>query len=448
MKKLPILLSALLLLLPAAATALEDNGRQSCRVCGMYIHLYKDTSAKLTLKNGKVRHSCGGACMLRLVNDHGGPDAFSKILVHDWQSKQELTAESAVYVIGSKLVPDMIPNIIAFAERDEAETFVQKNGGEIIDFTQALLSISPMGMTMPTRIKSAVLPAQGATGIGLGYMRMEMDDVLAGSESIDPRDFAGRPGQMMGPKEMTSEGEMLMVSHGLKDNLTLDLKTAYIEKEMEMYTMGGRGTTTSRNSGLSDIGVSLRYGLWKNTFYSKFLSLLGEVTLPSGDFDSRYIGSPGLQLGTGDFSGTAGLLFSHRQGSFWFHYLLSYQHRLENSDNYKYGDVTRFGAAVHYTPDYNLMIGLEVDGAEYAKNEINGVKVDNTGGFRSYLTGVVNWRFLTALGGNFNLRVAGGLPIYEDMNHYTMGGMEKAQMGGGSMYNFMLSFKRRFQVNW
>ncbi len=118
----------------------------------------------------------------------------------------------------------------------------------------------------------------------------------------------------------------------------------------------------------------------------------------------------------------------------------------ENSDNYKFGDVTKFGAAVHYTPNYNLMIGLELDGANYAESEKIGVKQGNTGGFRSYVTGICNWKFLTALGGNFNIKLVGGIPVYEDMNHYTSMGMEKVQLGSGYLMNAMLSFKRRFPV--
>jgi hypothetical protein len=59
---------------------------------------------------------------------------------------------------------------------------------------------------------------------------------------------------------------------------------------------------------------------------------------------------------------------------------------------------------------------------------------------------VISWRFLTALGGNFNLRFAGGVPIYEDMDHFTTMGMEKVQLGGGYFVNATISFKRRFPM--
>jgi hypothetical protein len=446
MKKIFVLL-ILGFFVPFTAMAGSDQALHSCEVCGMYIAEYKDTSTLLEYEDEKKQATCGVACMLRLVNDAGGPDAFKSIHVHGWVNKELIPADQAAYVIGSKIIPDMIPNIIAFANKEEAEAFKATKGGEQLSFTQALLSISPMGMTMPTRIKSAVLPAKGSLSVGISYMVMEMDEVQLGSDSIEPADFVKIPMQMMGPKKMESSGEMLMTQYAVTDDLALNLGISTLEKKMEMFTNAGNNVTTSKNSGVGDINFSARYNLWKNTYYSKFFSLLAGTTLPTGDFEIEFKDSPGMQLGTGDFSGTAGLLFSNRIQEFWFHYMVSYTANLENSDEYKFGDVTRFGAALHYTPNYDLMLGLEVDGAEYGKNEYLGVKINNTGGFRSYLSGIVSWKFFTALGGNFNLNVSGGIPLYEDMNHYTTGTQEKAQLGGGYIFNTMLSFKRRFPVN-
>jgi nitrous oxide reductase accessory protein NosL len=446
MKKLSVLALVLVILIPFEASAGDRVERESCEVCGMYIDSFKDTSGTLEFKDGRKLATCGVACTVRLVNDQGGPGAFTTIMVRDWNTKKLVSASEAVYVIGSKIIPDMIPNLIAFAGKEDAEAFKAKEGGELINFTQALLSISPTGMTMPTRLKGAVLPPKGVVGVGVGYMMMTMDEVMRGSDDVDPKDFVKRPMQMMGPKKMETRAEMLMAQYGLTDDLTLNLKVPYLDKEMEMYTMSGNAVTKKKNSGVGDIDLSLRYGLWKNTFYSKFFSLLIGTTLPTGEFETEHIGSPGLQLGTGSFTGTAGLVFSNRVSNFWFHYLLSHTFRFENSDDYEFGDVTRFGAAIHYTPNYDFLFGLEVDGADFASNEFEGHEVGNTGGFRSYLTGVTSWRFLTALGGNFNLRIAAGVPIYEDMDHYTMGSMEKVQLGGGYFANAMISFKRRFPM--
>lgn len=423
-----------------------EKVRHSCKVCGMYIDLYHDTSTELTLKNGEKIETCGVACMLRIVNEEGGPDAFSSIMVHDWKRKVLVPAGDATYVIGSRIIPDMTPNIIAFEKRADAEDFRAKEGGKLLDFTQALLSISPMGMTMPTRIKTAVLPPKGAFGVGVSYMHMVMDKVKLGSDSVDPLDFVRQPGQMMGPKQMTSDGQMMMVNYSITDNLALGVTTSYLEKKMEVYKMGGRVTDTERNSGFGDVDVTLRYNLWKDVYYSKFLSLLGGTTLPTGNFKEEYVSMPGLQTGTGALSFTGGLLYSSRYKNFWFHSLASYTIRFENHDDYRFGDTARIGAAVHYTPNYDLMSGLELDATYTAKDNYLGGNVGNTGGVATNLTGVVDWKFITAFGGNFSMRVTAGIPIYEDLNYYSMGTAERVKLGGGYFGSVMVSFKKRFPM--
>lgn len=420
--------------------------RPSCAVCGMYIDEFRDTSTELTSKDGIKSEACGVACMLRIVNDSGGPDAFSELTVHDWNTKAPVPADDAAYVIGSRVIPDMVPNIIAFKSREEAEAFIEKEGGAALNFTQALLSISPMGMTMPTRIKQAVISPKGALAVGGGYMLMTMDKVQLGAESVDPLDFVQRPGQMMGPKKMTSEAEMVMINYSLTDDLSLGITEAYFEKKMESYKMGGKVTETTRNYGMGDVDVSLRYGLWKDVYYSKFFSLLAGATLPTGEFEKEFINMSGLQIGTGSFTYTGGLLYSQRYSDFWLHSMATYTGVNENSDDFKFGDTTRFGLALHYTPNYDVMTGLEVDGAFFEKDEFNSTDVDNSGGFRSNVAATVQWRFLTAFGGNFSVRATGGLPIYEDINHFKVGQSEKVKMGSGYFVNALISFSRRFPV--
>ena len=435
-----------LILSVSAVSAEEKEDRHSCGICGMYIDQFHDTSTQLKLKNGQKYETCGVACMLRSVNDKGGPDAFSSIEVHDWQNKVITPADKAIYVIGSKIMPDMMPNIIAFKSLDDAESFKTKEGGETLNFTQALMSISPMGMTMPTRIKTAVLSPKGSFASGIGYMHMTMDTVKLGSGSVDPLDFVKRPGQVASPKKMTTDSEMLMINYSLTDNVSLGISTAYYDKSMESYKKSGGVTETTKNSGIGDLDLNVRYNLWKNSYYSQFFSLLASMTAPTGEFKKEFITMPGLQIGTGAFSFTGGLLFSHRFKDLWFHYLASYTTMLENSDDYKFGDTTRFGAAIHYTPNYDIMIGLEIDGALAAKDRYLSQNMDSTGGFKSNITGVAEWKFMTALGGTFSVRGSGGVPIYEDLNHYSVGASEKAKLGGGYFASGTINFSRRFPL--
>ena len=428
-------------------TGATGADRPGCQVCGMYIDQYQKTAGKLEYNDGKTIQTCGLACLLRLVEDAGGPDAFKSLLVKDWILGIPVPAQEATYVISSKIIPDMLPNIIAFQNRKEALHFKEVNGGELVTFSQALLIISPAAMTMPARIKTAVLPSKGASGLGVGFMTMTMDTVKIGSDSVDTDDFIKRPGQMMGPKKMETQATMFMASYGLTDTMALDVKASYLDKKMEMYTMQGAKTVTTKNSGFSDISLSYRYNVFKSVRYNHFTSVLAQASLPTGDFDTEYLFQPGLQTGTGDFTFGGGLLYTYRYQDFWIHTMASYTHKLENSDNYKFGDLTRLGVAAHYTPNYDVMFGLETDVAYYDKNEFNGDDIGNSGGTRSNLTGVASWRFLTALGGNFNLRLTAGLPLYEDLNHGSSMGAESVQLGGGWFGSLSLMFKRRYVHN-
>jgi nitrous oxide reductase accessory protein NosL len=150
-----------IVLSPEGAVSADRHG---CEVCGMYIDQYQKTAGKLEYKDGRMVQSCGVACLLRLVEDAGGPDAFKSLMVKDWTVGIPVQAEEATYVISSKIIPDMLPNLIAFNDRNEALHFQEENGGELLTFSQALLVISPAAMTMPARIKTAVLPSKGASG--------------------------------------------------------------------------------------------------------------------------------------------------------------------------------------------------------------------------------------------------------------------------------------------
>ncbi|WP_169309098.1 nitrous oxide reductase accessory protein NosL [Desulforhopalus sp. IMCC35007] len=443
MKKIGVLF-VVIALFCSTGTVTYSADRKECTVCGMYIDLYQKTAGHLELTDGKILESCGLACLLRIVDDHGGPDAFTKITVKAWWSGQVIDAQQATYVLSSTLIPDMMPSIIAFATQENASRFQNEYGGVIISFTEALLTISPTAMTMPTRLQTAVVPAQGAFAMGLGQMYMQMDDVLIDNDSVSPSQFIKRPGQMMGPKKMTATGTMLMANYGLTDDIALGLNTAYIQKEMEMYQMGGMKTVTEKNDGLSDTNVSLRYNFFKSVYYNHFLTALAESSLPTGEFDKDYISRPGLQTGTGDFTFTGGLLYTYRFKKAWLHSKIAYTHKLENSDDYKFGDETRFGLALHYTPNYDTMLGVEADATYYDNNELNSVDIGNSGGWRSNVAGVASYRFLTALGGNFDLKLAVGIPVYEDLNHGTMMGQDTVQLGGGWFGSLSVSFKRRF----
>jgi hypothetical protein len=153
--------------------------------------------------------------------------------------------------------------------------------------------------------------------------------------------------------------------------------------------------------------------------------------------------------GAGTFIYLGGLLNSHKWESFWFHGQALYRFSPKNNDDYKFGDEVQGGLAVHYTPNYDWMLGLEMDLSKAMENEDRGIKIGNTGGTRANLAFVFDWRFLNAFGGNLNLMGSVGLPVYEDLNSQDFlnaGGQSytQTQLGEGFFASLVINFNTRF----
>ncbi|MCK9396729.1 MAG: nitrous oxide reductase accessory protein NosL [Methylobacter sp.] len=437
-------------LMPDEVSAEEAHKRESCRVCGMYIDQYQKSAAELILKDGTMEHTCGAACMLREVEDAGGLSSFKSVKVHDWVSGKLVDAETATYVLGSNVIPDMVPNYIAFAKREEAEAFVAKEGGEVIDFNIAYNDVSPVGTTTPFRIRTAVTPGKGNFSAGMVYGYQQKDDLKIGSNGVDPTSFIqGNRAQPKAPQEMQVQQQALTFNYSPTDNLALFMNVPWFEKRMTTLTQptaGRFGQTVDNTNGLGDISLEGRYNLWRSTRWDKFATVLLGTSLPTGQFNAARDATtglisqgPGLQLGKGVATFTGGMLYSQRWKDFWVHTTALYNVNPENSDNYAFGDVASAGLALHYTPNYNWMVGIEMDASYTEKNQDLRSKIGNTGGTVTNLAFVSDYRFLNAFGGNFKLRGSVGLPVYEDLNSQKMtntrGQYEQVQLGNGFFGN-------------
>lgn len=437
-------------LLSASVSAEEAHKRESCRVCGMWIDQYQKSAAELVYKDGKKEYTCGVACMLREVEDAGGISAFESVKVHDWVSGELVDAQTATYVLGSKVIPDMVPNYIAFAKREEAEAFAAKEGGELIDFNIAYDDVSPVGTTAPFRIRTAVTPGKGNFSVGMVYGYTQKDNLKIGSNGEDPNNYIrSNRAQPKTPKEMQVQQQALTVNYSPTDNLALFMNAPWFEKRMTTLlqpTAGTFGETVDNTNGLGDITLEGRYNLWRSTRWDQFATVLLGTSLPTGQFNAARDAatglisqSPGLQLGKGTATFTGGMLYSQRWKDFWLHATALYNVNPENSDNFEFGDVATAGLALHYTPNYDWMIGIEMDAGYTDKNKDRGSKIGNSGGTSTNLAFVSDYRFLNAFGGNFKLRGSVGLPIYEDLNSQktrnARGEYQQVQLGDGFFGN-------------
>lgn len=453
---------------PVVVTPHEHQKRETCKVCGMYIDEYIKSAAELTYKDGSKEYTCGVACMLREVEDAGGISEFKSVKVHDWVSGNLVDAETATYVIGSKVIPDMVPNYIAFANRNEAEAFAAKEGGDVIGFNIAYEDISPVGTTAPFRLRTAVTPGAGNFSVGMVYGYTQKDRVKNGSNSSDPSEFIrANRAQKQAPNESQMHQQALTLNYSPTDDLALFMNIPWFEKRTRTLTQasaGRYGETIADENGIGDIAIEGRYNLWRSTRWDKFASILIGTTLPTGEFNGdratnaalkRALVSrgAGLQLGKDTATFTGGLLYSQRWKDFWLHVSALHNVNPENGYQFKYGDVTTGGLALHYTPNYDLMLGMEIDSSYTQKNEDLGYQVGNSGGVVTNLAFVGDYRFLNAFGGNFKLRGSVGLPIYEDLNSQKVAlpknqSLTQVQPGDGFFANLAIQWTFRDAPNY
>ena len=453
---------------PVMVSPHDHEKRPSCRVCGMWIDQYIKTAGVVTYKDDSKEYTCGVACLLREVEDVGGISELKSAKVTDWVSGELVDADVATYVVGSKVIPDMLPNYIAFAKRDEAEAFAAKEGGEVIDFSVAFQDSSPVGTTAPFRIRTAVTPGAGNFSVGMVYGYTEKNRVKNGSNGIDAGEFIqANRGQAQAPDDVKIHSQAITFNYSPTDSLALFMNIPMAERRTHTLAQTAPNQaqrfneTIADESGIGDILLEGRYNFWHSTRYDQFASLLLGTTLPTGEFEgtrafNARVGrdlvarGPALQSGKETATFTGGLLYSQRWKDIWLHASALYNANPENDDQFKFGDVVTGGLALHYTPNYDLMVGIELDSSYTQKNEDMGYKVGNSGGVVTNLAFVGDWRFLNAFGGNFKLRGSLGLPVYEDLNsqqiNYVSNGprsLTQVQAGDGFFGNLAVQWTFR-----
>lgn len=113
---------------------------EKCPVCGMFVYKYPKWAAKINYtKNGAEDHFVfdGVKDMMKFYfNPARWGDykeiAVSNILVTDYYSNRALDGKKAFYVIGSEVYGPMGKELIPFADRKYAETFMADHAGKKI----------------------------------------------------------------------------------------------------------------------------------------------------------------------------------------------------------------------------------------------------------------------------------------------------------------------------
>jgi len=290
------------------------------------------------------------------------------------------------------------------------------------------------------------------------FMRMSMDGLLDGTDSVNTRDISGvlmgmppmpDPDKQyrMAPTEMTMDMHMLMLMYGLTERTSLMAMGSYLDNQMDMVMhmndMSGMPMMdmfgTMETDGLGDtlLGAMFKLDLrWTASF---------SVSLPTGDIDQRVdmvmtgtnpmTGMPvvvnntnvkagySMQLGSGTYDLIPGITYSDFSDRLGWGFQASYLLRLGKNDNqYSLGDVAEVFGWTKYVLSPSLLVSGKasyrdwgrIDGQDPELNPSMSPVTDPaaTGGRRLDLSLALNGFF----GNGHSLGVEVGVPVYQDLN--------------------------------
>ncbi len=110
-----------------------------CPVCGMNLKMFYKTSHTSKLKNGTKRQYCSMRCLVADMQEYG--INMDSVKVVNARTQELIDAKKAFYVLGSKVKGTMSKTSkLAFASKEEAQKFIKKHKGKIVDFDTALNS--------------------------------------------------------------------------------------------------------------------------------------------------------------------------------------------------------------------------------------------------------------------------------------------------------------------
>lgn len=146
-----ILLCLLLCLTGPIRSAQADEVRidqdARCPVCGMMVAKYLQWVTQLTLSDGRVEIFDGVKDMMAYVfspQSYGAAAgvAVGEVRVRDYYSQQWIDGRKASYVAGSDVYGPMGHELIPFAERSHAESFLKDHKGrQILSFPEITLQL-------------------------------------------------------------------------------------------------------------------------------------------------------------------------------------------------------------------------------------------------------------------------------------------------------------------
>ncbi|MDM5272465.1 nitrous oxide reductase accessory protein NosL [Sulfurovum sp. zt1-1] len=114
----------------------HGNKKEDCIICGMHLPTFYKTNHAATTKDHQIRQYCSLHCVVH-DNEINKTDLYD-VKVVDVTTLKFISAQSAYYVVGSMREGTMSHfSKYAFAKRKNADAFVKKYGGHVMNFYDA-----------------------------------------------------------------------------------------------------------------------------------------------------------------------------------------------------------------------------------------------------------------------------------------------------------------------
>jgi len=280
--------------------------------------------------------------------------------------------------------------------------------------TQAYVGLccGKCGGNMPMNIPGGGVPETHEFRLKINPVYMHMDGLVDGTDSVSAVSLLGMPvmagmptGKYMAvPENMSMSMFNMMAGYSFTDDFFAGIMFMHTDNTMGMKfnsmmsTMTGQSGFTMKSSGISDTMIMTKYRMFTDDplIPKEQVSLLMGLSLPTGSIDERVSNHPvamrrdgllpyGMQLGSGTYDPTIGVLYQASKSPYWWGTNLSYTARLhDNKRDYRLGDEIKLDLYSMYQLRHDFLLQLQLNALD--RGEIRGEADESVSGASARVT--------------------------------------------------------------